>query len=78
MAKTKNDNENNLIMTVKGSTLTMTVDLEEELREAESGKSTIISTAHFEKVPDNEEYLVKLMVIKMKPKEKKKSKKDKD
>jgi len=76
MAKNKK-NENNLEMTVKGNTLTMTVDLDETLREANSGKSDIISEARFIKIPDNEEYMVNLMVIKMHPKEKK-SKKDKD
>lgn len=77
MAKTKNDN--NLIMKVKDSTLTMTVDLEEDLGESNSGRSIIVARSErFEKVPDNDEYAVQLVVIKMKPRENKKTKKDKD
>lgn len=77
MAKTKK-NENNLEMSVKGSTLTMTVDLDEELEESGTGKSVIVSKAHFEKIPDHEDYYVKLIIGKTLPKDKKKSKKDKD
>jgi hypothetical protein len=76
MAKTKNDN--NLEMKVKGTTLTMTVDLDEDLGESNSGRSIIVARSErFEKVPDNEEFAVQLVVIKMKPRENK-SKKDKD
>ena len=77
MAKTKK-NENNLEMTVKGSTLTMTVDLDEELEDSGTGKSVIVSKAHFEKVPGFDEYYVKLIIGKTKPKEKKTTKKEKD
>jgi len=78
MAKTKK-NENNLEMNVKGNTLTMTVDLDEDLGESNSGRSIIVARSErFEKVPANEEFAVQLVVIKMKPREKKATKKDKD
>lgn len=78
MAKVKEKEKpaNNIQFEVDGSTLTITVDLEEELRESSSGFSTIVAdTGNFIAIPNDDDednsYGIKMIVTKRAKKKKK-------
>lgn len=69
--KKKKDNDKNIIAEVDGSTLTLTVDLDTELGESQTGRSMIIANSgNFMSVEDAEGYGFKLIVTRRKAKEK--------
>jgi hypothetical protein len=67
----KPENDTNIVTEVDGDTLTITVDLSQELRESSTGRSTIIAaTKNFDNIEDAEGFGLKLIVTKRKTKEK--------